>query len=63
MQGKHDALGTWKDKLISAPVLATPCYKGHLTLFTDACNEKMGGIWLQEQPDRTKSHSVIGQGR
>lgn len=49
-----EAFETLKSKLVEPPVLALPRGKGRYTVDTDACNEQVGCVLLQEQPDGVK---------
>lgn len=49
------AYETLKKALIRPPVLALPQLDGHYIIYTDACDEQVGCVLLQVQPDGTES--------
>lgn len=53
-QEEHDAFAPVQDKLVSALEPTVLHSKGHLTLGTDACDEKIGYVLMQEQPEGAK---------
>ena len=51
---EHSAFLTLKDKLVNPPILALPRHNYHYTLDTDACEDQVGCVLLQEQPNGDK---------